>query len=128
VGSWVADVTPPASAPVPPFRELFTVHADGTVNEVDDNAPAPPFPFTSGAGVWRKGSKSTYVLRYINLLYDPATYAPAGTATVTVRVKLSNGGNTLTGTSSIHFVDAAGNTITDGLGDFSATRITFDQP
>ena len=128
VGSWVAHVTPEASSGVPPFNELFTISADGTLTEVDDNAPGPPFPFTPGHGVWKKGSKGTYVLHYLNLLYDPVTFAPAGRASVTVRVKLDNGGNGLSGTTHIHFTDADGVLITDGDGTITMTRITLDTP
>ncbi len=61
VGSWVATVTPDPASGVPPFRELFTFNSDGTLTMTDDNAPAPPFPFTPGHGVWKKSTEDNYV-------------------------------------------------------------------
>ncbi|HEV8237923.1 MAG TPA: hypothetical protein VGS57_00990, partial [Thermoanaerobaculia bacterium] len=89
VGSWVVTVTPDPASGVPPFRELFTFHADGTLTEVDDNAPGPPFPFTPGHGVWQRerGAKRTFSGRYLNLIYDPSTFASNGTADIRIKVR-----------------------------------------
>lgn len=127
VGSWVVTVTPDPASGVPPFKELYTFHGDGTLSEVDDNAPGPPFPFTPGHGVWRRegGAKRTFSGRYLNLIYDPATFASNGTADVRIRVRLSDDLQTMTGTGHAIFSDAQGNVMFEADGTIAGSRINL---
>jgi hypothetical protein len=126
VGSWVASVTP-TPAVVPPFRELFTFHSDGTLTMIDDNAGGPPFPFTPGHGVWKK-SGDTYTFHYLNLIYDPTAFTSNGTANITVKVKLSQDGDSFSGTGHLKVSDNDGNVLFEADGVITGSRITIDEP
>jgi len=128
VGSWVAAVTPDPASGVPPFRELFTFNSDGTLTMTDDNAPAPPFPFTPGHGVWKKSTEDNYVFHYVNLIYDPASYASNGQTSIRVHVKLGDDTNSFSGTGHLKVSDNAGNVLFEADGTITASRITIDQP
>jgi len=129
VGSWVATVTPDPASGNPPFRELLTFHSDGTMTMIDDNAPAPPFPFTPGHGVWRKnGNSNSYVFRYLNLMFDPASYASTGTTSITNSVTLSDDGNKLTASGHLKVYDIDRNLLFEADGTMTGERITFDEP
>jgi hypothetical protein len=125
VGSWILTVTPDPSLGIPPFRELMTFHSDGTLVMVDDNAPAPPFPFTPGHGVWKRSS-SGIVFRVVNLLFDPATYASSGQTSIVNRIKVS--GDDLTGAGHAKFFDIDGNLMFEADGTLTGQRITVDEP
>ena len=127
-GSWVTSVTPDPASGNPPFRELFTFHNDGTLTMIDDNAPAPPFPFTAGHGVWKRDTDDTYVFHYLNLIYDPASYASNGQTSITVHVKLGDDGDSFSGTGHLKVSDNAGNVLFEADGVITASRITIDKP
>ncbi len=46
--------------------------------EIDDVAPGPPFPAGPGQGVWRKTRSGAFNYTYLNLIYDPSTFASNG--------------------------------------------------
>ena len=127
VGSWVTTVTPDPASGNPPFRELFTFHSDGTLTMIDDNAPGPPFPFTPGHGVWKR-TATGFIFHYLNLIYDPATFASNGQTNITVRVDLDEKGDSLSGSGHLKVSDKDGNLLFEADGTIVGDRITIDQP
>ena len=127
VGSWVATVTVDPTLGVPPFRELYTFHSDGTLTMVDDNAPAPPFPFTPGHGVWKRSAGGGYAYKIVNLLFDPATYASNGYSSIVNNIKIDNDG-TFSGTGRGKFYDVHGTLMFEADATIVGERITLDQP
>jgi len=91
VGTWETLVTPDAASGVPPFRQLITFHADGTLVEIDDGAPGPPFPATAGHGAWTRTRSGGFAFTYVNLVYDPATFASNGELRIHGLVQLDHG-------------------------------------
>jgi len=94
---------------------------------IDDNAPAPPFPFTPGHGVWKRSAHVNYVFHYLNLIYDPASYASNGQTSITVHVKLGDDCDSFSGTGHLKVSDDAGNVLFEADGAITAKRITIDQ-
>ena len=128
VGSWVATVTVDPALGVPPFRELYTFHGDGTLVMVDDNAPGPPFPFTPGHGVWKRGTGGSYVYKIVNLIYDPTTFASNGQTSILNTVKLDDKGNSFSGTGHGKFYGPDGGLLFEADATITGERITIDQP
>lgn len=129
-GSWLVRVEPDPSAGIPAFRELVTFSSDGNILVVDDNAPAPPFPFTYGVGVWErvyKGNARVWHATFHYLLYDPATFASAGKATVHRTLILDDDGpDDLTGDDQVTVEDADGQVLFTSSGTLSGKRIKAD--
>ncbi len=128
-GSWLVRVEPDPSAGIPAFRELVTFSSDGNILVVDDNAPAPPFPFTYGVGVWERvydGNARVWHATFHYLLYDPATFASAGKATVHRTLNLDDGPDDLTGGDQITVEDADGQVLFTSSGTLSGRRIKND--
>ena len=126
VGSWVATVNVDPAVGVPPFKELYTFPSDGTLTMVDDNAPAPPFPFTPGHGVWKRSVGGSYVYKIVNLIYDPASYASNGYTSILNNVKVD--GDSFSGTGHGKFYGPDGSLMFEADATITATRITIDQP
>ncbi|MBV8201720.1 MAG: hypothetical protein JOZ15_13950 [Acidobacteria bacterium] len=123
-GTWMAYVTPDTPV-VPPFYELITFHADGTLVETESDLTAPPFSGTVGQGVWRGSPSGGPVITYteIHLEYDPATGAPIGTLELVGRVVLGKDGNTLSGETKATVYDLKGNVLFQGNGPITGTRV-----
>jgi hypothetical protein len=126
VGSWVATVNVDPTLGVPPFKELYTFHSDGTLTMVDDNAPAPPFPFTPGHGVWKRAAGGGFAYKIVNLLYDPASYASNGYSSILNNVKVD--GDSFSGSGHAKFYGPDGALMFEADATITAERITIDQP
>lgn len=128
-GSWLVRVEPDPSSGIPAFRELVSFSSDGNILVVDDNAPAPPFPFTYGVGVWERvhrGNARVWHATFHYLLYDPATFASAGKATVHRTLILEDGPDDLTGDDQITVEDAEGQVLFTSSGTLSGRRVKND--
>ena len=125
VGSWVATVNVDPAIGVPPFKELYTFHNDGTLVMVDDNAPGPPFPFTPGHGVWKR-SNGGYVYKVVNLIYDPTTFLSNGNTSILNNVKVD--GDNFSGTGHGKFFGPDGVLLFEADATIIGTRITIDEP
>ena len=123
-GTWIGAVTP-AQAEPPPFHELITFHADGTLDETENDLTAPPFFSTVGKGAWRRSPSSGRVITYteVHLIYDPTTSAFMGTLEVRGRIVLGSDGNTFSGQGKATAFDPNGNVLFQGNGPITATRI-----
>jgi hypothetical protein len=126
-GTWIAAVTP-AQAEPPPFHELITFQADGTLVETENDLTAPPFFTTIGQGAWRRSPSGGLVITYteVHLIYDPATTAFMGTLKVQGRIVLGRDGNTFSGQAKAAAFDPDGNLLFQGNGPITGTRVKND--
>ena len=124
VGTWML-LNTPAQAEIPPFYELITFHADGTVVQTESDLTGPPFPATVGHGVWRRVSGPGLVLNYtvVHLVYDPTTFLPLGTIKVVGRGVLGKDGNTFSGQVKATVYDLHGAVLFQGNGPFAGSRV-----
>jgi hypothetical protein len=124
VGTWML-LNTPATNVVPPFYELITFHADGTLVQTENDLAGPPFPATTGHGVWRRSRASGLVLTYTNvhLVYDPTTFLPLGTLKILGRAVLGKDLNSLSGEVKATAFDLNGNVLFQATGTFAGTRI-----
>jgi hypothetical protein len=122
-GSWLTQVTPDPASGIPPFRQLITFHADGTLVEIDDGAPGPPFPLTAGHGVWRRTKSGSFTYTYVNLIYDPSTFASNGEIKVRGSLLLDRNTSHVTGQNEATAYDPGGKVIFTGTAPLTGTRI-----
>ena len=72
-GTYLVTVTAPGT---PPFKELITLHAGGTLSETNTtlhpNSANPFFPFngSDGYGIWSRGSNKTVELKVVKMVFD----------------------------------------------------------
>ena len=73
VGTFVLTVT---TAAAPPFREIITLHAGGTISETNStlhpNSANPFFLFNAseGYGIWSRGPNKTVDLKFVKMVFD----------------------------------------------------------
>ena len=81
VGTFILTVT---SATAPPFKELLTLHAGGTISETNTtlhpNSANPFFDFngSEGYGTWERGPRKTVILKIVKMVFDGATNEHVG--------------------------------------------------
>ena len=81
VGTFVLTVT---TAAAPPFREIITLHAGGTISETNStlhpNSANPFFNFngSEGYGTWERGPAKTVVLKVVKMVFDGDTNQHVG--------------------------------------------------
>jgi hypothetical protein len=122
-GSWLTQVTPDPASGVGPFRQLITFNADGTMVEIDDGAPGPPFPTGPGQGVWRKTRSGAFNYTYLNLIYDPSTFASNGELKIRGLLMFDHDPDHFAGQDKATGYDKNGNVVFTSTASVTGTRI-----
>jgi hypothetical protein len=113
-------------APLGQFNDLISFHTGGVVTESRryfiPGTPRGNLPATTGHGAWRRTGGHTFEAFFRFLVQDADTGAAPGTDNV--RLSLTQGGGTLTGTFESQIKDTADTVLLTVTGDYSATPIS----
>lgn len=113
-GSW--RITPKLPPGAPPFVALAAFGAGGIFITTGSDEPG------TGIGQWKSTSARGFAFAYTNFHFDGSGKL---NNTVNVKAKGTFGGNTMTGTATLHRVDASGNPMGSPLTTkFTGKRIS----
>lgn len=117
VGAWIVDGQP---AGAPAFRNIGTMHRDGTT------ANADPL-FGPGHGVWQRIGMRRYAVRFVTIVSPFNPVLPNTIITVNGELTLDKSRNTATGSFETTFTDLNGNPVMPpSTGTVNFTRITIN--
>jgi hypothetical protein len=123
-GSWQFTTTP--DLPIPPYGGLITFSRDGTL--ISSGATLVPMPtgmltFSPGHGAWKRIGNRQFAFKFVVLLHDAGTGAPAGRAEVAGTIALEDGTDGFTGAGTAADYDMAGNLMFGFSAELSGSRI-----
>ena len=117
VGAWVVDGQPDGA---PAFRNIGTLHRDGTTSNAD------PL-FGSGHGVWERIGPRRFAVRFVTITSPFNPVLPNTVITVNGELRLRPNRDSARGTFETTFTDLGGNPIMPpSTGTVRFTRITVD--
>ena len=127
MGSWITTTTVTA---FPPFKSLFTFGLYGTLMSSQAYLlPAGPgggkLVYSSAHGVWDRAPNGDIAITFVTLIHDDNGNF-LGTSKVRGTLRLSPGGDTLTGTAKAENRDPAGNLLFSFDATFAGTRIVLE--
>jgi hypothetical protein len=107
-------------------QALVQWHSDGT--EIMNSSRAP-ITQSFCLGVWKRVSDSRYRINHFAISWDPNNMqSPLGPAHIQESVRLSDDGNSYSGSFIIDQLDESGNTLGHVVGRINAKRITVNTP
>lgn len=129
-GSWTGTATA-VNPPLGSFNDLITFIPKGGVIESRrlylPASPAGALLETTAHGVWERVGAREYQVNFTFLLQgasdSPAPGAPVGTDNISLRLRLSDDENQLTGTFRSNVKDPNGSVVFTTVGNYSATRM-----
>lgn len=114
VGAWVVDGQPDGA---PPFRNIGTLHRDGTTVNADP-------VFGPGHGVWQRTGVRRFAVRFVTITSPFNPVLPNTVITVNGELTLRASRNSATGTFETTFTDLNGNPVMPpSTGTVEFTRI-----
>jgi hypothetical protein len=128
VGSWFGTVTA-TNPPLGSFTSLISFQEGGVVNEsrryLVKGTPFGDLLETTGHGAWEKRSgRRRFEAFFRFLIQNHDTGEPIGTDNIRLSLRLSQDGETLSGTFVSQIKLESGAVVFEAAGDYSATRIT----
>ena len=117
VGAWIVDGQPDGA---PPFRNIGTLHRDGTTTNADP-------VFGPGHGVWERIGVRRYAVRFVTIVSPFNPVLPDTIIIVNGELTLDASRNTATGSFETVFTDQNGNPVMPvSTGTVKFTRIAID--
>ena len=137
VGAWQGEITITNHEGVAGFATLFTFHQGGTTSEThpqytpNNDLGFGPLQATPGQGIWRKIGERQYEATFGLLIQGAAGHEHMegqliGINRVHYKIEIDETGKHLKGQWRSCLKTPTGDIIVQGAGDYSATRIEFD--
>ena len=120
VGTWknqVSIVDCSTGTVLASFPGLLTYHSGGTVSETTGDSPFR----SAGAGSWEFEGSRSFRGKFMFYTFD-SSGAPTGSFKVAQSIRLSASGDVLTDTATYEIFDVAGDLVTSGCAQATATR------